>query len=82
MDAVGVGIKGGSDSLVNKIEKGNPGYVHTLYRRVVDVKGGNSSFLEIVGQTNALSLRNSSPISSIDCNLRQVNAWFNDNGGK
>ena len=51
----------GRISLVSIVERDHPGYLHSLYRETINLKGSSLSYVELVEEMNALSAMTSDP---------------------
>ena len=64
------------------IDKKHCGFVHELYRYASDTVGSKASFLAMSLCMNERSQINGELRDSLNINCRQLNNWFNANGGK
>ena len=60
----------------------NLGYLHFLYRNVIRTKGPKAIWKELAEVINLKSDTPAETRPSIDLSSKQVNKWFNENGGK
>ena len=74
--------RGGKIAFLDFTNKKHPGYVHELYRYASNTLGAKASFFAISLCMNERSQIVSETRDSFNINRRQLNNWFNDNGGK
>ena len=74
--------RGGKIAYLDFISKKYPGYVHELYRYASDTVGSKASFYAMSLCMNQRSQIVSEIRDSLNINRRQLNNWFNSNGGK
>ena len=74
--------RGGKIVYLDYITKKHPGYVHELYRYASHTVGAKASFYAMSLCMNQRSQIVSEKRDSLIMNRRQLNNWFNNNGGK
>ena len=72
----------GKASYVDTVEKQHPGYLHSLYRYAVSVKGHLATFNDIAQTMNERSASPGETRSTLSLSRRQVANWFKAQGGK
>ena len=84
IESSSIGMNGhkGSQSYIDNIEQSHPCYLHSLFRKSLQLKGSNSSFHELAHHINSLSRVETEERMSLSLNRRHINKWFIDNGGK
>ena len=72
----------GSISAIKMMEDDHPGYLHFLFRKIINLKGLNIGFQEIAHQMNMFSAVESEHRPTIQLSRQQVSNWFTVNIGK
>jgi len=66
---------------VDKIENNYPGYLHTLFRKAINMKGPKASFSQLSIAINEISNVVSELRPTLTLHRLQLNRWFWSNGG-
>ena len=72
----------GSVSCTDAVDKKYPGYLHSLFRKALQVKGNNASFSEISCHMNVSSSLESESRDSVQLSRKQIEVWFKTHSGK
>ena len=66
---------------VDTIDDNHPGYLHSLYRKAINLKGPKASFLQLSVAMNSIGSVASELRPSLTLHRLQLNRWFCSNGG-
>ena len=62
----------GRISLVSIVERDHPGYLHSLYRETINLKGSSLSYVELTEEMNTLSVRTSDQQPSLNLSKKYL----------